>query len=57
MANKADRSRKRRKAGHRSWATRNGHIEGRHQGDSCRLRYAFRLWRESKANTLAPNGL
>lgn len=33
MANRTDQSKKRRKAGHRSWAARNGRIAGSHQGD------------------------
>ncbi len=33
MANRTDRRKRRRKAGHRSWAARNGRVAGSHQGD------------------------
>lgn len=33
MANRPDRPKRRRKAGHRSWAARNGRVAGGHQGD------------------------
>lgn len=33
MSNRSDRPRKRPKAGHRSWAARNGRAAGGHQGD------------------------